>query len=948
MGILLVSFMPRARFCQFLFFNLVFMCISAAYCLLMVRCVVSARPPKRVPVQVGSSGGSETPEYSSAASAVAATFLFFGVYVLNAIKGSTGTIHMILGVVMASIFLLVTSVYATTFPDMQAGMVYVGRLLKGYLTGYGIAFCVHFLVFPITCRSIYSKQMTGLLGLIKKNISNTGLHIGEVAHAHDQDWTSPEAQSNAAAMKENTAAVAKLLGKAKIELSYAKREAAFGKLRPEHYEKLFGLVQQIVLPIIGLSTFMNIMQSVSKRRIKRDQRMNSVGLLTCVRQLEGNEWDEIVTISSPHYMRLKDYLMDGLAHIAICLELQRRPKGTHTDSEAMRPGSPNYMKTLEIELYRYQDSRAAAVRDWCAQKEVDLPSDFAETTFATSLSACFSPLDVRKEQNHHQLYLLLYIQYLVLSTGTAILELGKFADSLVADGAMSKRRFIVPAWRLLAEIVDPSKYFATIFSHHFRTNSMGTNIDRQVDPEHSPPSTTYEPFTEHIRRSYGFVGSPASMFGLRAAFATMSLAMLAYLRETQSFFIQQRGFWSTVMIAISMEQTSGRGAFGCVQRIVATLIGTVASIAIWYASDQKAAAVIPLCFLFFMGGLHYVLKNPHMILSGFICMVTIILIDGYKLQEDMIGLKAALKNGQTYHPLYLLAPYRLASVCAGIGAAAFWTFFPFPVTQYSIIRKDVGHTLYVLAGYYASVHATVNARLRSPSNPSQKAVGGYTPHGLTQTPPPGGLTACIQSLSKLDEALTFLKWEPTFGGPFPEAKYRDLIAHMRRVFNFTTLIGYSSRAFTSEQPLQPIANDIDASKAENEWLTAFRAFTANQHLTSPHITSTLCLVGASLSHAQPLPPHIPAPARARSATVSPVRSNAESSTSTAADTTVQGESVLSVKHLDSPCYEAFAVMEVASALVKEEVEAVEGIVKGLVGEVDFGFAVDSERGLERE
>lgn len=40
-----------------------------------------------------------------------------------------------------------------------------------------------------------------------------------------------------------------------------------------------------------------------------------------------------------------------------------------------------------------------------------------------------------------------------------------------------------------------------------------------------------------------------------------------------------------------------------------------------------------------------------------------------------------------------------------------WTIFPYPLSDRSWLRKDLGSTLYLLANYYSVVHSTIGARL---------------------------------------------------------------------------------------------------------------------------------------------------------------------------------------------------------------------------------------------
>lgn len=66
---------------------------------------------------------------------------------------------------------------------------------------------------------------------------------------------------------------------------------------------------------------------------------------------------------------------------------------------------------------------------------------------------------------------------------------------------------------------------------------------------------------------------------------------------------------------------------------------------------------------------------------------------GYELQVRKIGTSEATTNKQLYQPVYLLAPYRLATTAVGILVAYLFTIFPFPVTEGSELRKNLGVAL---------------------------------------------------------------------------------------------------------------------------------------------------------------------------------------------------------------------------------------------------------------
>lgn len=131
-------------------------------------------------------------------------------------------------------------------------------------------------------------------------------------------------------------------------------------------------------------------------------------------------------------------------------------------------------------------------------------------------------------------------------------------------------------------------------------------------------------------------------------------------------------------------------------------------------------------------GQHSVLKFPKVIIAAILGLVTTILIIGYELQVQKIGKAASESNGQPAYPTYELAPYRLATVLAGLFVAFIWTVFPYvwphdipswfsslttfasyPITESSELRRDVGKCLYLLANLHSVVGEGVRARVRN-------------------------------------------------------------------------------------------------------------------------------------------------------------------------------------------------------------------------------------------
>jgi hypothetical protein len=103
-------------------------------------------------------------------------------------------------------------------------------------------------------------------------------------------------------------------------------------------------------------------------------------------------------------------------------------------------------------------------------------------------------------------------------------------------------------------------------------------------------------------------------------------------------------------------------------------------------------------------------------------------------------------------------------------------------------------------------------------------------------------------------------------------------------------------------------------------------------LTSQNATSLLTIVAAAIWTGRPLPPYLKAP--------KPVRLG-QLLESMDAD-------ILSPRHVLEPGYAAFAVMQVATAVLADDLEGLLEETKNLVGEVKFGIEDPSGPSLPKD
>jgi len=134
-----------------------------------------------------------------------------------------------------------------------------------------------------------------------------------------------------------------------------------------------------------------------------------------------------------------------------------------------------------------------------------------------------------------------------------------------------------------------------------------------------------------------------------------------------------------------------------------------------------------------------------------------------------------------------------------------------------------------------------------------------------------------------------------------------------------SLVEYSTRLW--EKGL----DDDEEEDEHQKWFTDLRAAISSVQVSSHEITSLLTLVSSSLSDGYPLPPYLQAPKpqylTERISALDP--------------------KILGVYHILEPGYAAFAVTQVATRLIDDDLKDLLRLAKSLVGEVDFSFHIES-------
>lgn len=165
---------------------------------------------------------------------------------------------------------------------------------------------------------------------------------------------------------------------------------------------------------------------------------------------------------------------------------------------------------------------------------------------------------------------------------------------------------------------------------------------------------------------------------------------------------------------------------------------------------------------------------------------------------------------------------------------------------------------------------------------------------------------------------SFTKFDLPIGGRFPRETYEDIITHLQSVLNSMALVSYASSSFQD-------MHGHGEKDSESEWLRDFRKVIADAYMTSQEVTTLLSLLSASVASGQSLPPYLRTP-----------EPYGLSKRMDALD-----RDILSVRHIAEPGYASFAVMQIGTKAITDDLKKLLAAVKELVGELDFSFHIVS-------
>lgn len=574
------------------------------------------------------------------------------------------------------------------------------------------------------------------------------------------------------------------------------------------------------------------------------------------------------------------------------------------------------------------------LRGWCRIHDIELSEDFFSNPTSRDFEAPgwmnAGNFTEGRKRLRRQLMIMLYVEFLLYSISRRTYDLVLFADRLRESGKLGKTRLVVPGLKTVRKALyntlslkpdaGPHDYEDSV--DHMAAAHFGDAFQKKRDPEHLPPENAWERLTEQLRKVPHFLNSPASKFGFRVALATLAIGIVSYLEATQVFFTTNRLFWAQIMTSIGMSPSAGQSLRTLVLRITGTFVAMVLSLIAYYIVDEKIPGILVFYFLFLHGGVWFMLRYPTRAPVGIILQVTLTLILGYELQVRKIGIATAISNGQAYYPVYELGPIRLATVVGGLFVGWVFTVFPYPITEHSQLRQSLGSALYLLANYYSVVHETVQLRLAGAEGDTNAK---DSPGRKLEKVRYKIFSKCHVVLSGLRAQAGFIKFDIPIGGKFPIQQYTEIANQLQSILNFMSLVSIASASFSE------LRNNSTAEH-ESEWLQNFRKVIGEANLTTQSVTTLLALLSASIRNGNALPPYVRVPEPYQ---LSERLDNTDSD-------------ILSVRHIAEPGYASFAVIQIGTKCLVDDLKELLAEVKTLVGELDFSYQIPFSENLSEE
>lgn len=204
-------------------------------------------------------------------------------------------------------------------------------------------------------------------------------------------------------------------------MPFAMRDTAWGKLDAKDLGKVHTLFRDIYIPIMGMTTIIDIFTRVSERRGWDTGEDVSEDIIE-EKNREKRVWNEVMKQMHEPFNILSAPIDQGLEHAGICLELLPRPKkaakkpapdAKDADVEAQggsRPGEAGFAQVVDAKACEFYSRKDELLRTWFKGRALVADEEKRDDP---QTRACAK----RRQNEQAQLYMVLYMENLMHTAG---------------------------------------------------------------------------------------------------------------------------------------------------------------------------------------------------------------------------------------------------------------------------------------------------------------------------------------------------------------------------------------------------------------------------------------------------------------------------------------------------------------------------------------------------
>lgn len=299
----------------------------------------------------------------------------------------------------------------------------------------------------------------------------------------------------------------------------AKREIAYCRFGATELRDAFQLVQATLLPLQGMTAILDIFDRLLEKAMATEQG-------TC--KGKGQLAEVMKTLHQPYEM-IVGMCDEAIEHTLLLLKLTPSPKKTKEDegNRVLVPGDEGFSELLEERVQEFYSTRSNDIRDYFSAQEPLTADSISATIRGEGSPGSFD------HTRHSQLYLVLFMEYLLYKAAQSLLDLARFAENTKQKGATNSMFLVYPNYKRLRKWIfsdDGSDEVVDVCDVGGTRKSGISQIVPVKDPEHLPASGAMHKVGTFLALVVGVLSSSDSAWALRVACATLAVALPAFFQ----------------------------------------------------------------------------------------------------------------------------------------------------------------------------------------------------------------------------------------------------------------------------------------------------------------------------------------------------------------------------------------------------------------------------------